>query len=68
MRFDSEASEELKRLEQSALDDMLLVMAANSPGWTAIAGVCYYLSKGWIIARTRVLWHEDFSELMPATA
>lgn len=67
-RFDAEASDELKSLERAALDDMLIVMAANSPGWTILAGICYYASKGWIIARTRLLWHEDLNELMPAAA
>lgn len=74
-RFDQEAPKQLKRLEEEALDCMMLVMAGNSPGWTLMAALVYMVSKvsgwaleRWVHMRTRVLWHEDFGDLAPASA
>lgn len=65
-RFDNEATPELKQLESRALDAMLTVMAANSPGWMTVAVIVFaaaalkhHALKSWIKMQNRSLWYDD---------
>lgn len=67
IRFEQEAPDELRRLDQSAMESLIWSVMVNSPGWVALSGALGLIGSmfGWVLKNWVLVHLEFFTEATP---